>query len=1098
MHSFCISKKFLLVWLLASVISLTSVVVFGFKVREELNDIEKLEFRVEEFAIGGYQVPLLEVINQLPNKDVWNSFVAQHDSIIVYIDPRSGRPDSLIYPYPFIPGDGERNNVTLGDLTVKLGYNVTEVNADVIKDLLLQFIRQHNSLIRINLNEIGDIRVDQVDDTLWDASIKRQVNGIPVRESRIAFTIKHGNIVMWGFDKWGDVNISTVPRISKEYAMDVAFRYIGGRLPNDSITVEPHLEIVPIEPKWDGTIGKGYGYALVWVFSFTREGYVNNWEVLVDAHSGRLMSFLDTNMYVKKKIVGSIYPLSDDGCCPDGCATASIPAPFMNTGFASPNNYTDFGGKYEYTSGTAVTTLDGLYVQMGTENCGTISESSSTGDIDLGGTNGQHDCTVPSGHSTGDTFSSRSCAIEVTNLNREVRSWVNTTWLDSYITCNVNIASTCNAYQSGNTINFYRSGGGCRNTGEIAAVFDHEWGHRWDSQDAAGSSSPNEAICDTIAGLRLRTSCTGRGFFWTLNRGCGQWTNCPSNPGTSYGYNCSGYNSTECCTQCTGVREIDYAKHSDPDADTITNFTCSICSTTGSYFGPCNREAHCEGVPPAQAAWDLAARDLQSSPFSLDKQTAFAIAEKIILQGHNNVTNWYTCTCPSTVNACGTSNAHPRWLAADDDDGNVNNGTPHASAIYNALNRHGIACSTLSQTNSGCAGGPTTAPTLSATAGDYSVSLSWTSVSGAANYYVWRSDGIGGCDWGKAKIATVSTTSYTDTQVLNGKEYYYQVQPVGSNTNCLGILSNCVTVTPNTPSCTPPTFGGVSSVTDVNACNAGIQVTWPTPTSWGQGATSGTFDVRRYTTSGCSGSYTTVATGLSATTTTYTDTTATAGTTYYYQVVAINNCTPPMSSTGTTSCSSGIVDNVGTAPSGLTNNTAADVNACTDSGVQITWSANPTNWGDNGYGTRTYSVLRDGSPIASNIAYGTTTYTDTTGTNGVTYTYTVRYTNGCSLSTTTSPGAQAADNVDTTPCPAVGNNLLVAKSGTNAVISWTAVSCSDLANYRVYGSTTYNAPFPSGWTVLGNPTTTSLNDPLTSSYIAYKAITVDACGNVSN
>jgi hypothetical protein len=38
----------------------------------------------------------------------------------------------------------------------------------------------------------------------------------------------------------------------------------------------------------------------------------------------------------------------------------------------------------------------------------------------------------------------------------------------------MNIKNTCNAYYNGN-VNFYRSGNGCGNTGEIAAIFDHEW-----------------------------------------------------------------------------------------------------------------------------------------------------------------------------------------------------------------------------------------------------------------------------------------------------------------------------------------------------------------------------------------------------------------------------------------------------------------------------------------------------------------------------------------------------------------------------------------------------------------------------------------------
>ncbi len=122
------------------------------------------------------------------------------------------------------------------------------------------------------------------------------------------------------------------------------------------------------------------------------------------------------------------------------------------------------------------------------------------------------------------------------------------------------------------------------------------------------------------------------------------------------------------------------------------------------------------------------------------------------------------------------------------------------------------------------------------------------------------------------------------------------------------------------------------------------------------------------------------------------------------------------------------------APSALTNNTAADLDPIADTGVQVSWAQDAGNWGDSGSGTRTYDVLRDGSPIATGIAYGTTTYTDTTGVNGTSYSYSVRYNNGCGLNATTA-GASAADNVCVAP-PEVDNNVFVSKSGTDAVITF--------------------------------------------------------------
>ena len=184
-------------------------------------------------------------------------------------------------------------------------------------------------------------------------------------------------------------------------------------------------------------------------------------------------------------------------------------------------------------------------------------------------------------------------------------------------------------------------------------------------------------------------------------------------------------------------------------------------------------------------------------------------------------------------------------------------------------------------------------------------------------------------------------------------------------------------------------------------------------------------------------------------------------------------------------------------PAGLINNNATDINACSYTGVQVTWNTDTVNWGDGDSGARFYSVLRDGSIIASDLPYGTTTYIDTTGTNGTTYTYAVRYNNGCGLLTATT-GMPAADVADTTPCPNVGNTLKLSKSGTSAVLIWAdSSSCPDFNNYKVYASTTYSAPYPSGWSVLGQTGANTITDLLTSSYIAYKAVNVDFCNNHS-
>ena len=68
----------------------------------------------------------------------------------------------------------------------------------------------------------------------------------------------------------------------------------------------------------------------------------------------------------------------------------------------------------------------------------------------------------------------------------------------------MNIDARCNAFYDGNSVNFYRSGGGCNNTGDIHDVAHHEWGHGLDNNTRAGGmydGARGEAIGDIVAFL---------------------------------------------------------------------------------------------------------------------------------------------------------------------------------------------------------------------------------------------------------------------------------------------------------------------------------------------------------------------------------------------------------------------------------------------------------------------------------------------------------------------------------------------------------------------------------------------------------------------
>ncbi len=161
----------------------------------------------------------------------------------------------------------------------------------------------------------------------------------------------------------------------------------------------------------------------------------------------------------------------------------------------------------------------------------------------------------------------------------------------------MNINSTCNAFWNGSTVNFYRSGGGCSNTGEIAAVFLHEWGHGMDTNagGAASDKGTGEAVGDTFAFLETKDGCIGR----TSSRG----STAP------IARNLHGRPRRQGVLRSGAARTI--AKPStvaDNNGINCDRFSCPYYQFIfiGAYQGPMGYEGHCESYIASSANWDLA------------------------------------------------------------------------------------------------------------------------------------------------------------------------------------------------------------------------------------------------------------------------------------------------------------------------------------------------------------------------------------------------------------------------------------------------------------------------------------------------------------
>ena len=364
---------------------------------------------------------------------------------------------------------------------------------------------------------------------------------------------------------------------------------------------------------------------------------------------------------------------------------------------------------------------------------------------------------------------------------------------------------------------------------------------------------------------------------------------------------------------------------------------------------------------------------------------------------------------------------------------------------------------------------PPSAPgTITATAGDSKVTLSWDpSTPPAASYTLQRRTGTSGT-W--ATIASPTVASYTDSDVTNGATYYYQVS--ASNGSCSSAYDTAVFATPGVVCAqTAPTNPKATATGSVQ-----VTLTW----SAASVTPSGGYNLARSASS--TTGFTSIGT-VTSSTLTFVDSASTLvkNTVYYYQITAVGaTCTATSSTVSiTTTCANPPIP-------------SPTASASANGNITITWAAVS--------GATAYTVYRSDSSNGTYtiVSNGQTaaTYTDTANglTNGNTYYYKVSASNAagqCSSSQSAATSARACI------IPAVPVGLAAMRSGhTRSTLTWTNSSVTTTA-YNILRSTTSGSGYTSVGISNGSPFTDSTASDGTPYYYVLTARS-DSAGNCSS
>jgi len=305
-----------------------------------------------------------------------------------------------------------------------------------------------------------------------------------------------------------------------------------------------------------------------------------------------------------------------------------------------------------------------------------------------------------------------------------------------------------------------------------------------------------------------------------------------------------------------------------------------------------------------------------------------------------------------------------------------------------AVNSHGISLlSDEASATPAISTGPPAAPTcLAAQGGKNQVALSWTSVAGATSYNVYC--GSKPAQESATAIGTnITTTTYTNTGLTNGKLYYYKVAAV--NENGTSILSLEAGATSN----------NISSMAPINVItipgNNRITITWTAPA----GAASYLIYSSLVPNAERDPA---VVKGLSSATTSYTIDGLVNGITYYFMVVSYNSNGVRMGvSNEASTAPQAVTLFVPLVPMGLTAKAG-------NQQIVLTWRASQYATGYNVY-RGTTADGESATAIANNIP--ATSFTNTALTNDIQYFYKVAAVNYIDTSALSAEVSATAINV---------------------------------------------------------------------------------------
>lgn len=352
------------------------------------------------------------------------------------------------------------------------------VAGNTAEERALSFIQNELPMFELPIQEVVLDKVVPADQLTF-VNFRQQYQGLQVLNSRLVVKLFEDKVILFGADIFNIADLNPNPTISIDAAASAAAQGIQNAI--ILITPQSELKVLPIP------VYRNYEFHLVYevmVKTRSESGVPANYQVFVDAHNGQILSRTNTVKHhhgpgknCNTKCEEEQPPLTVSGTI---YGEVYPTHPYNPTeSLPLPNiEFTILGNTYNADENGDFSVAVNGPTQIQVRLQGLWSKVETNGTTPVMVAQVQEGSNSVQWSDLNSNVKERSAYFHVNVIHDHHRAYMPFfDGMDIDLTTNVDVAGECNAFYDGASINFFDQGGGCNASSLLGDVVYHEYGH---------------------------------------------------------------------------------------------------------------------------------------------------------------------------------------------------------------------------------------------------------------------------------------------------------------------------------------------------------------------------------------------------------------------------------------------------------------------------------------------------------------------------------------------------------------------------------------------------------------------------------------------